>query len=428
MWRQARAWIRQTTHPTQSSGLSDQDSDSDLATQLPSYREQDSRDAPPASTMAVKDDAAHALAQRSTDDQGPHQRHGLFSASEEAAACISAAITTVAVAGGTPTVTAQAVTEIVTYTANSVASAPTAKAAAAAIVTAITNHAALVAANPESKFATVHRLTDMVGERNIPDFLSGFIPAIGGLSFLIKAADRLPRDHVAVTISRAVAAVANSIANAPAETRSAIAGAYKTSAKHAADAVCDAVRENGGAKRPPENASLLRSDKLLCAGDANPGPGICDAAVQETNLRAALGALREYTTNVGHVQAARALDAVIASPRLVGAPDHRRYALCACEDNIARGEGVLRANVLLTALYGVWSLHEATVPESEVARELAAGMAGAAGLEALPLGRLDAGEIRGRRDALLRVVREMDEALARREAGDSGCPSRSCDS
>ncbi len=380
--------------------------------------------------MAVKDDAAHALAQRSADDQGPHQRHGLFCASEEAAACISAAITTVAVAIGSPSVTAQVVTEIVTYTANSVASVPTAKApvAAAAIVTAVTDHAALVAADPGTKFATIHRLTEMVGERNIPDFLSGFIPTIGHLTFLISAADHLPRDHVAATIARAVAAVANSIANAPAGTRSAIAGAYKTSAKHAANAVCDAVRENGGAKRPPENPSLLRSDKLLCAGDANPGPGICDAAMQETNLRAALGALREYTTNVGHVQAARALDAVIASPRLVGAPDHRRYALCACEDNIARGEGVLRANVLLTALYGVWSLHEATVPESEVARELAAGMAGAAGLEALPLGRLDAGEIRGRRDALLRVVREMDEALARREAGDSGCPSRSCDS
>lgn len=368
--------------------------------------------------------AAHAPAPPSADDQGL-KRHDLFSDSEAAAACISAAISTVAVASGSPLVTARGVTEIITYTANSVASAPTAKAqvTAAAIVAAITDHAANVVADPGNRFATLRRLTGGVRERDIPDFLPGFCQAIAEITFLVKIAERLPRDHVAVTIVSAVAAVANAVANAPAGTRSAIAGAYKTSAKHAADAVSNAVRENSRGGSAPEKYQH-GGEKRRCAGGAN--PGICDAAVQDTNLRAALGALREYTTNAGHVQAAQALDAIVAGPRLCSA-SHWQYAICTCEDNPTRCEGVLRASLLLTALYGVWSLHEATVPESKVAQELGAAMAGGAGHSAPSLERLNATEIRGRRDTLLQVVREMDEELARREAGDSDCPTRPCD-
>ncbi|KAG7285739.1 hypothetical protein NEMBOFW57_008033 [Staphylotrichum longicolle] len=249
---------------------------------------------------------------------------------------------------------------------------------------------------------------------------------------------RLPRDQVAVTIAGAVAAVANAVANAPAGTRLAIAAAYQTTAKHATDVVRKAVR--GTSQGAMLLEQLERYDESLrrTGGASSPRP-CCAAAVlgHETDLRAraALCALRAYTANMEHIQAARALDAVVAGPRLSSAGSHswrRARCTCACTgEGGGKGEGegrnpagcedVLRADKQLTALYAVWSLNETTAPESEAAKALAAAVAGAVGgTSAPPLERSSAGEIRGCRDTLLQVVREMDEELTRAEAATAG--------
>ena len=200
---------------------------------------------------------AHAPARPSGDYQGPKRYYDQFSDSETAAACISPAISTVALASRSPAFTARRVTEIITYTANSVASAPTAKApaTAAAIVTAITDHVPNVLADPGNKFTTICRLVGEVGD--IPDFLPGFVEVIAGINLIIKNAERLPRDYVAVTIALVVAAVANAIANAPAGTRLAISAAYKTSAKHAVGVVSSPFPKQAGAKRPLRNIYIV---------------------------------------------------------------------------------------------------------------------------------------------------------------------------
>jgi len=135
---------------------------------------------------------------------------------------------------------------------------------------------------------------------------------------------------------------------------------------------------------------------------------------------------------VGHVQAARALDAVVAGARLCSAGGHPWQHVpytCACAgegegegegegSNPAECEGALRADGLLNGLYAVWSLHQTTAPESEAAKALAAAVAGAVGGHtAPPLERPSAGKIRGYCDALLQVAREMDEEPAAPELG-----------
>lgn len=239
MWRLLRVWLRQKRqsakgpecelvdkHPSSRDRASPQSSASDLTSRPPSYRQQDSKDASPP----------------------PYHDH--FSGAEPAATCTSALISIVTVTRGSPSVTAQAVADIITYTANSVASAPIdkTKQTAATIVAAISDHAVNVAADPANPSATIRRLggRNEVGERaSIPAFRQGFPEVLGKMNFVIKSiksAERLPREHVAVAIANAVAAVANAIANAPMGTRMAIAAAYKTSAKHATEVVSKVVR------------------------------------------------------------------------------------------------------------------------------------------------------------------------------------------
>ena len=166
------------------------------------------------------EEAHQAPAQPSTDDQS-HKRYELLSDSKAAAAYISAAITTVAVASETPSVTSRGIAEVITYTANSVASvpAPQAQTTAAAIVAAITDHIANLVAGPGNELATVRRLGVAVRGRDIPNFTTDFCTVIGKITFLVGSAKQLPLDHVAVTIASAVAAVANAIGNSSAGTR-----------------------------------------------------------------------------------------------------------------------------------------------------------------------------------------------------------------
>ena len=68
---------------------------------------------------------------------------------------------------------------------------------------------------------------------------------------------------------------------------------------HVADLVSNAMP---GTSRHELEKYKRRGEEQRYAGVAN--PRAFDAAVQDSNLRAVLGALREYTTSVGHVQAA----------------------------------------------------------------------------------------------------------------------------
>ena len=404
MCLQVRAWLRQKAHMQATKGRgfelchkdllscdrvsheSSESDDSQLATQPPPYHQQDSWSG------------------------SPPPCHNRFPDSEAATACISAAISTATIAGESPFTRGQAVTDIITYTADSVASAPTGEAqtTAAAIVAAITDHAANVAAGPGNRFAAISHLNWGITPR--PAFREDLPAALGIMNFLIESAKRLPRDQVAVTIVRAVATVANAIANAPPGARLGIAAAYKTTAKHATEVVLNAVRETTGRETALDRGKAPRK----CAST-----GPCDAAMRAAALHAALETLREYTASVGHVQVTGALKAVAAGPRLCAA-GYCQYATCTCKGNPTRCEAVLQAHQLLTAFYAVWSLHETTEPGGKAAKALAAAIACAAAPSAPLLEHMSASEIRGRRDALLRVVREMDEEVARLEAAGSG--------
>lgn len=154
-----------------------------MVTQPPLYCQVDAE--PPASTTAIKEDvsprngtkeARRAPAQHSTDDRN-NVHHELPSDPKATAAYISAAIATVAVADGSTSTAARATVDIIsTYTADSVASAPTAKPqiAAAAIVIAITNHIAKLVANPGKRWISLCHLDNAV-KRDIPDYKKAFV-------------------------------------------------------------------------------------------------------------------------------------------------------------------------------------------------------------------------------------------------------------
>lgn len=360
---------------------------------------------------------------------------------EAAAASITATITTIAVASERASAAAEGVADLIACTAKSdaLAAADKAQVVAAAIIADVTDHAVNAAEEGWNEFAALRRrVCEEVARHDIPDAQPNFYFVRDETCHDIKTAGRLPRDQVAVTIAGAVAAVANAVANAPAGTRLAIAAAYQTTSKHATDVVRKAVRGTSQGDMLLEQLERYGESLRHTGGASSPRPCCAAAALgHETDLRtwAALGALRAYTANMGHVQAARALDAVVAGPRLSSAGSHswrRARWTCACtgegggkgegEGNVPAGcEAVLRADKQLTALCAVWSLHETTAPESEAAKALAAAVAGAVGgTSAPPLERSSAGEIRGCRDTLLQLVREMDEELSRAEAATAG--------
>jgi len=336
---------------------------------------------------------------------------------EAAAASITAAISTVAVARGWPATAAEVVADLLTRTAKSVALAPADKAqvVAAALVADVTDHALNTAAGNSNGFGALRRrLHEELSHLAIPDARPGFYFVLYGVCYHIKETKLLPQGHVAITITGAVAAVANAVANAPAETRLVIAAACQTTAKHAADAADKAICGTG--------RGAVALGKFKRDDERRRHTAVLE---HETDLwtRAALGALQTYTADVGHVQAARALDAVVAGARLCSAGGHPwQHAPCtyACAgegegegSTPAECEGALRAGGLLTGLYAVWSLYQTTAPESEAAKALAAAVAGAVGGPAAPpLERPSAGEIRAYCNALLQVAREMDEEPA----------------
>ncbi|KAH6637279.1 hypothetical protein F5144DRAFT_601950 [Chaetomium tenue] len=397
-----------------------------MATQPPSYCQIPAE--PSASTMATMEDvpprkqdvsprdnmieeAPHALAQPSMDDPS-NKRPELFSDSKAAAGYISAAMATVAAASGLPADTARSIVGIITYTVNSVTSAPAAKAqiTAAIIVAAITDHIANQVADPGEDFRALDRFEDAI-MRDVPGSTADFCSVILKINFLLKFAKLLPQDHIAVPIVSAVTTVANAIANSPAGTRLAVAAAYITSAKRAADMVSNAVPENRWSEINPGKYKQCH-EKRCCAGAAN--TGACRGAVQKTNLRAALGALREYTTSVGHLEAAQALGAVVAG--------RRQDATCTCKDDPTRCEGILGVHRLLTELDMAKNSHEMMLPGGEAARVLGiavAGAEGAAGVTTPPLERLHAIEARERSETFLQAVRDIDERLAKLEAAGS---------
>jgi hypothetical protein len=190
------------------------------------------------------------------------------------------------------------------------------------------------------------------------------------------------RDYAATAVARAVVMVSKHVAGlSDWGIGYGVAQTWSDASRRMATDVYKAFTHTGpnNNQDPPRPAI---SDRPSAARGTTPGG--CEAVLQTARLHAALYAIRDQASTLGHVRAVDALAAVAAGGHVLPGDSQRPYltASCTCCENRGICDAVLQSDKLRAALDGLWSYN--TMVGNHEAVEALAAVATAAGLPTPP--------------------------------------------